>query len=327
MSVFTSPLASQLDRFLKYKHSLGYRYLNEEVLLCYLDRAAIDSGLEEPVIDEAFFRQFVSQASIGSRMHRLTLARQLSRFVAMEEPRTFVPPRSYLGIRRQQPVIRVLSREEARRFLDACDTLTGTLTGKRSTRGRWLIHGTVLWTLLLTGLRRGEALGLTDEDVDLFTGVLTIRRSKFGKSRFVPIAQDVTERLKTYREKINLRFRARRQGDVFFPGPDGRRPCCPRYLYDSFRHALDVAGISHHGRGHGPRIHDLRHTFAVLRLLSWYEEGADLQVKLPLLATYLGHIGMKTTQVYLHMTKDLVGEVIRYQKRRFGDIITAEVPT
>jgi len=71
--------------------------------------------------------------------------------------------------------------------------------------------------------------------------------------------------------------------------------------------------------------HDLRHTFAVLRLLAWYEQGADLSAKLPLLATYLGHVGLATSQVYLHMTLDLVGEVVRRFEARFGSIITAEV--
>ena len=81
----------------------------------------------------------------------------------------------------------------------------------------------------------------------------------------------------------------------------------------------------HGGRGEGPRLHDLRHSFAVFRLLSWYEQGVDLRAKLPFLATYLGHVGLETSQVYLHMTRDLVGEVTRRLEARFGDIITARV--
>ena len=113
--------------------------------------------------------------------------------------------------------------------------------------------------------------------------------------------------------------------DPFFPSADDRSHCSPSSLYTSFRQALETAGIDHGGRGRGPRLHDLRHTFAVLRLLAWYEGGADLNAKLPLLATYLGHVGMATTQVYLHMTLDLFGEVTRRQLDRFGDLITAEV--
>ena len=96
-------------------------------------------------------------------------------------------------------------------------------------------------------------------------------------------------------------------------------------LYDSFRRTLVSSSIAHGGRGEGPRLHDLRHGFAVLRLLVWYEQGEDLSAKLPLLATYLGHIGLVSSQVYLHMTNDLVGEVTRRYEARFGDLVTAEV--
>ena len=93
-------------------------------------------------------------------------------------------------------------------------------------------------------------------------------------------------------------------------------------LYESFRRVLKLAQIPHLGRGRGPRLHDLRHAFAVLRLLSWYEAGEDLTVKLPLLATYLGHTGLTSSQIYLHMTEDFIGELTRRQLDRFGDLIT-----
>ena len=89
---------------------------------------------------------------------------------------------------------------------------------------------------------------------------------------------------------------------------------------------LDLARIPHLGRGRGPRLHDLRHSFAVCRLLSWYEGGADLRVKLPWLATYLGHVGLASSQDYLHMTEDLIGEVIKRQLATFGDLITEVAP-
>jgi site-specific recombinase XerD len=147
-------------------------------------------------------------------------------------------------------------------------------------------------------------------------------RGKFGKTRFVPMAADLTERLQDYRKMAMGEFKSNRPNDAFFPCPDGRRPTPRKSLYNSFRCVLQIAGIEHLGRGKGPRLHELRHSFAVLRLLRWYESNADLQTKLPLLATYLGHIGMTTSQVYLHMTTDMADEVIRRQINRFGDLIT-----
>jgi integrase len=316
MSVFTSPLASHFDRFLEHKLALGFAYHREKAFLRELDRfAALSNG---DVLSETLVRGFLSGFSHAARSARLTLVRQLAHFLVLEDPRTFVPPRRFLGIRRKRAAIRVLSRDEACRFLDSCDRLPDT-----ARYARRLIHGTALRVLLLTGLRQGEAIALCDQDVDLSQDIITVCNSKFGKTRFVPLAPDLVARLENYRQSLADHIAPRRPSDAFFPGPGGHKPTCHTSLYKSFRIALDLAGIAHYGRGRGPRLHDLRHTFAVLRLLSWYEAGADLGNKLPLLATYLGHVGLATSQAYLHMTRDLVGEVTRRELDRFGDLITA----
>jgi integrase len=319
MKSFASPLGSDIARFLAHKRGLGFAYHREEWFLHDLDRIA--ATRQDEVVSEALVREYLAEAGTASRTHRLTVARQLARFLAVEEPSTFIPPARFLGTCRQRSAIRVLTREEAGRFLDACDALPSTFRFPH----RGLVHGTALRVLLLTGLRRSELLTLKVRDVDVATGIITVHRGKFGKSRFVPIAVDLIERLDAYQDSIGTGVARRSPADPFFPSADGRSHCSRTSLYKSFRQALETAGIHHGGRGRGPRLHDLRHTFAVLRLLAWYEEGADLNAKLPLLATYLGHVGMATTQVYLHMTLDLVGEVTRRQLDRFGDLITAEV--
>jgi integrase len=315
MTTFTSWFAEQLKRFLTYKRSLGFTYIREEAFLLELDRVA--ASWPNNRLSEALVRQYLSCGSARGRSHRLTVVRTLARFLVLEEPRTFVPPRRFLGIRRQRASIRVFSRKEAGRFLSACDALAD-----RTKYPRGLIHGTALRTLLLTGLRRGELLQLHNRDVDLSQEVITVLRGKFGKQRFVPLASDLTQRLRTYRQAVLAHFGAPNPTHAFFPGLDGQHPIAPKSLYRSFRQVLDSAGIEHLGRNRGPRLHDLRHGFAVLRLLAWYEQGVDLRVKLPLLATYLGHVGLTTSQVYLHMTEDLVGEVTKRQRDRFGDLIT-----
>lgn len=318
-SGYSSVLAPQLERFLSHKRSLGFAYRAEARLLGKLDAQAADEAADA-VLDESLVRRFVSGGTRGCRSHRLTVVRQLARFLALEQPRTFVPPRRFLGIRRTKPVLRILSREEARRFFEACDTLSDSARYPH----RGLIHGTALRTLLLTGMRRGELLALRQRDVDLDGGVLFVQRGKFGKSRYVPLAADGVRLLRAYAEALHVHAGGRTHDAAFFPGPDGLRSCEPTGLYWSFRTVLDRIGIVHRGRGEGPRLHDLRHCFAVLRLLSWYEQGADLNVKLPLLATYLGHLGIETCQIYLHMTRDLVGEVTHRFEERFGSLITAK---
>jgi integrase len=314
MSAFTSSIGPQIERFLSHKRALGRTYYREEAFLREFDRHALRE--KNDFVSENLVRVYLSAFSQRARPNRLTLIHQLARFLVFEEPRTFIPSTRFLGIRRQRPVIRVLSRAEASRFLDACDHLPPT-----SSFVRRVVHGAALRLLLLTGLRRGEMLGLKNQDVDLDQNKLHVH-GKFGKTRIVPIAPDLTQRLREYRKSVTVELKHHGPNDAFFPCADGQSPTPFKSLYKSFRCVLRAADINHGGRGTGPRLHDLRHSFAVLRLLSWYEADADLGAKLPLLATYLGHVGMVTSQVYLHMTRDLVGEVIRREIDRFGDLIT-----
>lgn len=310
-----SAFGSEIERFLAHKRAVGFAYRREEFFLEEVGRLAYSR--QEIIISEALVREYLSGWSEASRPNRLTVIRVLAQFLAIDEPRTFVPPPRFLGIQRRQPVIRVFSREEARRFLSACDVLAEVRVHPLG-----LVHSIALRTLLLTGLRRGELLALRDEDVDLSEAVLTVRHGKFGKSRFVPLAPDLVQRLRAYREAVSRAIAPLRPTSAFFPRPQGPLPIACKTLYRSFRQTLELAGIRHLGRGHGPRLHDLRHSFAVLRLLRWYETGADLRGKLPLLATYLGHIGLTSTQVYLHLTEDFASELTRRQLDRFGDLIT-----
>ena len=318
MNAFTSSIGHQFDRFLAHKRALGLSYHREEAFLHELDRLAVRE--QSDYVSENLVRIYLSTFGPRARPSRLTLIHQLARFLVFEEPRTFMPSTRFLGIRRQRPVIRVLSRAEASRFLDAGDHLPPTLSFVRR-----IVHGTALRLLLLTGLRRGEMLGLKNQDVDLDQSTLHVR-GKFGKARIVPIAPDLTQCLRDYRKSATAELKHHGPSDAFFPCADGQSPTPFKSFYKSFRCVLDTAGIEHGGRGAGPRLHDLRHSFAVLRLLTWYESNADLGTKLPLLATYLGHVGMMTSQVYLHMTRDLVGEVVRREIARFGDLITEVSP-
>jgi integrase/recombinase XerD len=314
MTTFTSSLGPAMERFLAHKRALGFAYHREEIFLREIDLFALRE--QSDFVSENLVRIYLSTFSPLARPQRLTLIHQWTRFLMCEEPCTFIPPARFLGIRRKRAVIRVLSRSEAGRFLDACDHLPPP-----SPFIRRIVHGTALRLLLLTGLRRGEVIGLKNQDVDLDQSTLQVR-GKFGKTRIVPIAEDLTQRLRDYRKSVTAELKHHAPNDAFFPCADGQRHTPFKSLYKSFRCVLRTAGIEHRGRGEGPRLHDLRHSFAVLRLLSWYESDADLGAKLPLLATYLGHIGMVTSQVYLHMTRDLVGEVIRREISHFGDLIT-----
>jgi len=191
-----SALASQVKCFLAHRRRIGFAYRREEGFLKEIGRLAC--SLHADILSEDLVREYLSGWSDAGRPNRLTVVRVLSRFLAIDEPGTFIPPPRLLGIRRRRPVVRVFSREEAGRFLAACDVLPEVRAHPIG-----LVHGVALRTLLLTGLRRGELLALRDEDVDVSEAVLTVRRGKFGKSRFVPLASDLVQRLRAYREAVS----------------------------------------------------------------------------------------------------------------------------
>jgi integrase len=228
-----------------------------------------------------------------------------------------VPPSRFLNICRSQFVPRVLTLEESARFLHSCKSLQPT----RCYPLRGLVHGTALTLLLLTGLRVGEALTLHVGEVDLTRGLLHVHHAKFGKSRLVPMADDLTECLQDYHCKVDRYFGKRDEKAPFFPSPKGAfyTICALRH---TFRKVLCLAGINSSGRGKRPRLHDLRHSFATNRLLLWYRQEADLNAKLPLLATYLGHVNISSSQRYLHLTQDMLGEIVRRHQTHFGHLIS-----
>ena len=178
----------------------------------------------------------------------------MCRFLALDDPRTFVPAARFLGIQRRTGVPRVLSLDEGRRFLDACDTLDR----RRSSPRRELVLRTLLVLMYLTGLRAGEGLRLTLADVDLETAVLRIRDTKFGKSRLVPVAADVAARLAYCRDTITDELGERTPGEPFFPAPSGQ-PYSLSALRSAFHAVLVAAEIPRWQGGRSLRLHDLPH--------------------------------------------------------------------
>lgn len=318
---FSSPLARALDRFLEGKRAAGYRYRDEARALGVLDRFLAETlPPDDPVITLEIVRAFVArrgQESETTRAHRLSLIRELCRFLALEEPRTALPGPRFLGIHRRPFVARVLSHAEGRRFLEACDRLTS----RHGSPLRGPVLGSALVVLYLAGLRAGEVLHLTEADADLATGMLRVRDTKFGKSRLVPIAADVVARLQRCRRLVMARMGERGPEAPFFPAPS-RRAYSVTALREAFHHVLAHAGIPHRAGGRSLRLHDLRHSFAVLRLTLWYRQHVNLQALLPALASYMGHVGLASTQRYLQLTEDALEEITRRHHARFGYLLT-----
>jgi integrase len=167
--------------------------------------------------------------------------------------------------------------------------------------------------LASTGLRLSEACRLHRRDVDLRGGLLTVRKGKFGKSRLVPLHPTAVEALTRYAAQRDA-FRSARRSEFFF-FTDRASALTRKTVETTFSGVRHRLGWTAYGRAGRPRIHDLRHTFAVRRLLRWYEEGADVNRKILALATYLGHA--KVTDTYWYLSA--VPELMAVTARRFED--------
>ena len=182
---------------------------------------------------------------------------------------------------------------------------------------RHLVMPVLFRTIYACGLRCSEARLLRVEDVDIDTGVLQIRDAKGGKDRQVPVSEALRTRLRTYYMQVGGHPSTR---EWFFPGTDGR-PLTLGNVYRNFRRFLWQAGISHGGPGRGPRVHDLRTTFAVNNLRRWFAHGQDSRALLPVLQTYMGHSSIDDTAYYLHLTAESYPDITARVREAIGDVV------
>lgn len=226
-----------------------------------------------------FFRYAISRGYLGSAPLPTTIPKY---------PPAFVPY--------------IYTHDELRRLLHEVDS-----DQRRQTRLEPVAIRTFLLLLYGAGLRLQEALKINRRDVDLDNSLLTIRQTKFDKTRLVPIGPQLRRSLIHYASRTT-RVKAVGNETPFFTTRTGTR-IPARTIEHNFRHFCDRAAIRRtDSQRFQPRMHDLRHTFAVHRLTSWYKQGANLQRLLPLLSVYLGHVCLKHTQVYLSLTPELLHE-------------------
>jgi integrase/recombinase XerD len=315
---FQSILAPFMDRFLQEKHACGYRYHEPTRILRHLDHFLVQEGLTSCDLPRSIAQKWLAKRAHESpRTHqqRIMVVRQFSRFLCRLGYSAYVPDSTLAPREPSSFTPRILTHEEIRKLLQVVDALEPTARSPL----RHLIMPEVFRLLYGCGFRLGEVLKLRVRDVDLNQGIVTVHQGKFRKDRLVPLALSLVNRLCKYA----ARFENRPLDQIFFPADGG--PFSLRTVYGLFRKLLLQCGIPHAGRGTGPRIHDLRHTFAVHTLLRWYRNGEDLDAKLPLLSTYLGHQNLLGTQRYLHLTAELFPEITARVDAVFGEVIPRRI--
>lgn len=292
-----SELCTAVDDYLTIRRALGFKLEEPSHLLPqfvdFLERAGASTVTTELAV--AWAKQ-PPDAHPNQWGRRMSAVRCFARHLQTLDPRAEVPPPDLLprSIRRATPYL--YSEADIAALMQAARALRSPL--------RAATFATFIGLLAVTGMRAGEALRLDRDDLDEANSLLTIRNSKFGKSREVPLHQSTLEALQTYA----------RMRDELFPRPTTTglfvSTTGTRLMYNGFHRAfLELvrrAGLQPRSASCRPRPHDLRHTFAVRTLLGWYRAGLDVEAQMPLLSTFLGHFQPRDTYWYLSATPELL---------------------
>lgn len=290
-----SALRQMVDDYLAVRRSLGHQL--RFVGLWLIDFASFMEDSGNSIITTDLALSWANAASTPRQAaNRLAALCPFAEFVRTLEPRTEVPSPDILPCHRQRPTPYIYSEEDVRALMEATRSLHGAL--------RPLTYRTLIGLLATTGMRIGEARALDRADFDDHEGGLLIRRGKFGKSREVLLHPTTTSALLGYAEKRNRVFR-RPQSDAFFISEASTRlqRCDVAVTWVSLVARVGLADR----KPRRPRVHDLRHSFAVRTLVDWYRKGLDVQAMLPRLSTYLGHVKPSSTYWYLTAIPELVG--------------------
>lgn len=227
---------------------------------------------------------------------RLAVVRCFARWLQVIDPDTEVPPTDVLANRGRRITPWLYSEDDVTALMDAAGRLPSPLAAATMT--------TFLGLLFSTGMRRGEALGLDRADLDTATGVLSIRNAKFHKPRQLPLHPSTLAALTGYAARRD-RLCPRPRSTALLVSTTGGRVSAST-VSQTFRDLLRQTGIEQRALPRRPRLHDARHTFAVTTLLRWYRDGGDVQARLPLLSTYLGHADPRHTYWYLTAAPELL---------------------
>jgi len=314
-STFTSVLAVHLRGFVSERQACGFKYQTSQVYLRSFDRwlaqnACPSDSLPRETV-EAWTAKLPNEQS-NTHFGRVCILRQFALYLIRQGLPAYCSPRRSNTMNRYGFIPRIFTPAEIQQMFREVDHWPRF----PHRPVRHLVMPEVYRVLYGCGLRVGELLSLKVGDVDLDNGILTIRKAKFDKERLVPVATTLQHRLDRYAERRGVRP----SGEPFFSDEYGKS-LTHAVVYKLFREILWRMKIPFVGGGHGPRVHDIRHTFAVHRLIGWYRQGADLNAMLPLLSTYLGHVGMEGTQRYLTLVIDMLPAVTERLEELVGQII------
>ena len=300
---FESCLAREIQTFISLRQLSDTDYHSQARMLGYFDRFLVNEKIHAPRLTRQIvegYQHTVSHLTLRVKSNRLSVVRQFCAYLSRTDPLGYVPES-----------LRTITPQAAHQPYIYSETEIGALLASASRLRppgglRPQTYRTLLGLLYCTGMRIGEALALNLKDFLSAEARLYIAEGKFHKARWVALSACTCQALKHYVES-RLQMTPRSLDSPLFLNQRSSRLHYTT-VNQTLRRLLEQCAIAHNKRT-GPRIHDLRHTFAVHRLLAWYRDGADINARLPWLATYMGHVDITSTHVYLHPTAELLQEV------------------
>ena len=291
-----SGLRQQIDDYLAVRRSLGFRMARPEKLLAQFAGYLEQAGAATVTTEHALAWAVLPGTSQSWHAYRLAVARGFAAWLRTVDPAAEIPPAGLIPSRKPRATPYLSADDEVVALMAAAESLRTPL--------RTATYQTLIGLLAATGMRVGEAIGLDRGDADLDAGVLTVRDGKHGKSRLVPVHDTTARALRDY-----LRTR-----DMLCPDATANAvlisPAGTRLIYcnvhATWKKLAVSAGLRPRSGNCRPRIHDLRHSFAVRTVLDAYEAGLDGQAALAVLSTYLGHVNPKATYWYLTASPELM---------------------
>jgi integrase len=292
-------LRKALEEYLAIRRALGFRLLLAGRSLHGFVEFAEKEGAS--FINTKLALQWATQptdAQPAQWANRLGMVRCFAKYLSAIDPRTEIPPEELLPYRYHRKPPYIYTEADISKLINAAKKLPSPRGLRAST------FSTLFGLLAVTGMRMSEPINLDRKDVDLQHGILTVRQTKFDKSRLIPVHISTMDKLREYAH-LRDRICPIPQSLSFFVSEGGTRltDCTVRRWFVILSHQI---GLRSPGDSHGPRLHDLRHGFAVRTLLGWYRSGVDAEQNIPVLTTYLGHGHVTDTYWYISATPELL---------------------
>lgn len=314
--IFPDAFKTEAEEYISYKRSLGFSFsIDDQRKLSYmLNYIYIHNYNDVTHLTKEVVDSFLSQSN-GSKPRTLhanqSFIRQYGLYLQLNGYASYVYPDRLIQCPKDF-IPYIFTKEEIHRIFMFSDQIG---PNKNKFINTPFIYPAVFRLLYACGTRVGETLSLKTGDVDLEEGIITLYNGKNKVSRMIPMSDSLTKYLRMYNHRVD-----RTDGNpFFFPARHGEH-YSPTTIRNTFRKILQQAGIRQLSNGNCPRIHDLRHTYAVHALELSISKGMDPYCSLPALSTYMGHKGIESTEYYLRLTRQYFINVLNYTQEQANTI-------